>query len=146
MNKKQSGQGLVEVSLGIFLVVIVVWAACMAFRSTIDSVNMQVAAQGAQDLVNAIDPPDIEFPTDNAHLDEHGLSVNMLWESCKSNGGPSVIYHRAADNRLASPCKIGDFWYVFISEGNRAITVIKKEKMKTLEQVLKYLENSGYVP
>lgn len=65
---------------------------------------------------------------------------------CTNNGGTLGTMYNPQTGRNATICKLpdGGFW-VCISEGSRCVTMISKDKMQRIEQVIQYLVNRGYV-
>lgn len=78
------------------------------------------------------------------HAAERAGSLDA-W-GCTNNGGTLGTMYNPQTGRNATICKLpdGSFW-ACISEGSRCVTLISKEKLQRLEQVVQYLRNRGYV-
>lgn len=81
----------------------------------------------------------------SAHAVERHGTAALSAQECKSSTNMK-IFHNAATNRSGIVCLMADgHWGVVITdEVGREITSFVKEKMKTFEQVLKYMRNAGY--
>lgn len=88
------------------------------------------------------------YITVNAHaLDKHGSDVISEASQCFEHNSPTLTMSRSLDKRNASVCFDGTHFHVYITtqEGN-PVTLFTKEKMKTIQQVVQYLCNAGYIP
>lgn len=83
----------------------------------------------------------------NAHaIARHGTAVTTASE-CFDHNTPSLNMIRPSDSRNASVCYDGSQYHVYITaENGDPITIFTKEKMKSLDQVVRYLCNAGYIP
>lgn len=71
----------------------------------------------------------------------HGEESN-LGRECQGKG---TLFFNPTTNRFGNVCMTsGGFFGVWISESGREITSFVKNKMKTWEQINKYMENAGY--
>jgi putative hemolysin len=79
-----------------------------------------------------------------AHATEkHGAAATATI-FCHLNGGDLKKLHNQDTGRNAYLCNVEGKFGVVIEEGDTIITAFLKEKMKSAEQVLRYLQNAGY--
>ena len=89
-----------------------------------------IAAVGAAPLIHA----DVR----------HGVDATAA-RQCLNGKQHTYLFHNAASNRYGTVCEIEGVWGVVITdEFGREITSFLKNKMKTFNQVLKYMRNAGY--
>jgi len=85
----------------------------------------------------------------NSHaLERHGEAVIGSASACFDNANsPRLNFINPTTNRNAQTCFDGDHYYIYVTEANGdPVTMFAKDKMKNIEQVVKYLCNVGYVP
>jgi hypothetical protein len=94
----------------------------------------------------------ISLDLSNSHAAEkHGTGIIAQINQCFDKNGTMVQMIRS-DGRRAEICKMDNGKYaVRILEDNgtggwRMVTEFIKDKMKTLDEVFRYLSNSGYTP
>lgn len=75
--------------------------------------------------------------------EKHGASASAAI-FCHLNGGDIKSLHNDNTGRNAYLCNVEGKFGVVIEEGDTIITAFLKEKMKTAEQVIRYLQNAGY--
>lgn len=136
MIRAQKAQSATEFALGLTFVALLVFAL--------------VALIGRPVPAEASLPP---MDMDNPHPEEkHGMVTNLRINACFDNNGTMMTLMNHTTGRRADLCKLPDGQYgVRISESNgngglRIVSQFLKEKMKMLEDVLRYLSNRGYTP
>ncbi len=82
----------------------------------------------------------------SAHAVEKHGEMAVIVRQCMQKSGPLETWDNPTTGRQASVCQVGDRFGIQIVENGREITSFIKEKLKSLEQVRRYLENSGYFP
>lgn len=98
-------------------------------------------------LIVAIISALIMFALSDVSISVHGVSKHgndaVRARECYENG---VKRFNPATGRTAWACQTsgGDFGVV-IEENGRIVTSFIKEKLRNMEQVLKYLANTGYI-
>ena len=94
--------------------------------------------------------PDMDLS--NPHPGEkHGFVASLQIDACFENNGSMMSFRNHDTGRRADLCKLPDGKFaVRISEdtgsGLRMVTQFIKEKMKDLNEVVRYLGNRGYDP
>jgi len=80
-------------------------------------------------------------------LEKHKTDAEIV-EECLDKNGPIATLTRSSDNRKAIICEVfpGKFGVKIDEESGTNVTAFIKNKLKTLEQVFKYLDNTGYAP
>jgi putative hemolysin len=78
-------------------------------------------------------------------IERHGEAA-VLVADCASQGNILKTMHNPATNRKAQICGLpdGKLGVLITSCDNACITAFVKEKMDTVEKVVKYLQNAGY--
>jgi len=138
MSVKQSGQGLIELTLIVFSVVIVVWAAISLLGPLVTDVMVARAPAAANAMENLVQP--------NDHAIERHGDKAITAANCFNNGG-NIMATRVNPTigRKMKACLLDDKWFIKIEEENGdLVTMFPKEKFRTLEQILRYMTNSGY--
>lgn len=84
-----------------------------------------------------------------SHGETRHISTADSIRRCIANNGPLQVWRNPYTDRKANICQLPDGVfglqiYETFKGAQREITVFAKSKMRTLEQVLKYLQNSGY--
>jgi hypothetical protein len=87
--------------------------------------------------------PQVMATTDHA-VERHGYDVLEIDRVCRS-GGMQETWWNPNTSRTAFVCKIDEKWGIAIYEEGKLVTAFFKDKMRTLQQVWKYLQNAGYV-
>jgi putative hemolysin len=78
-------------------------------------------------------------------LHRHGSSA-ISASYCFSGGGEiRFVRFNPVTGRKAEICEANGSFFVRISQDGQTITMFPKDKMHCLEQVIQYLENTGYV-
>jgi hypothetical protein len=95
------------------------------------------AALGGSAVAATYDP-DHPF---SRHGDDASAVLN-----CLSSRGASAQLHNDWTNRNALVCQLDDgrFGVVIVDEQGRTWTAFIKNKMRSIDQVMKYLSNAGY--
>ena len=92
------------------------------------------------DVVEAIPPP----VSDHA-VEKHGTAA-IKAASCIERPDAHVFFNKDTQ-RFGYACIIGSRWAVaFTTEDGNPITSFFKEKLKSLDQIVRYMDNTGYVP
>jgi len=92
--------------------------------------------------------PDLNRISGHA-IDRHGSAASIV-QKCIDNGGSVQIWFNSDTNRKATICKIeeGKFGvkiHEILENGMEdPVTSFIKEKLKSLEQVMRYMRNRGY--
>jgi len=74
----------------------------------------------------------------------HGAAASEA-QACKQEGASVTMFYNAATGRTGLVCQVNGHWAVVIlDEAGREVTSFVKEKMRTFQQVLKYMRNVGY--
>jgi len=74
----------------------------------------------------------------------HGMDASLA-QVCKGDGQQVFRFYNAASHRSGRVCLVDGVWAVVIlDEAGREVTSFVKNKMKTFQQVLKYMRNAGY--
>src|SRR3989304_2174506 len=75
----------------------------------------------------------------------HGADASVA-QACKGDGTQQVFrFYNEASHRSGRVCQVNGVWAVVIlDEAGREVTSFVKNKMKTFQQVLKYMRNAGY--
>lgn len=83
--------------------------------------------------------------SDPSHaFERHGIEANMARE-CSTGQHALTLFKNPVTGRIAYVCLIDGLWGMHIlDEMGNEVTAFLKNKMKTFEQVLKYMRNSGY--
>lgn len=77
---------------------------------------------------------------------KHGGDYMMVKECMKDPRNVMGIWQNSANGRSATVCQITDNLFgIRISDSEGEITAFVKNKFKTIEQVVRYLENCGYI-
>ena len=77
-------------------------------------------------------------------IDRHGSTAEAV-RQCLTNNNPVVKLHNPTTGRDASICQISTGLFgIMITEGEKEITSFEKEKMNTIDKVIRYLNNAGY--
>jgi len=78
----------------------------------------------------------------------HGPGIVDLADQCLEKHGAVKTMYNQASQRTALVCQMDDGRFIVKIQdaANEVITTFIKEKMKTLEQVVHYLMNRGYLP
>ena len=75
---------------------------------------------------------------------KHGDSA-LTARECLEQKGPVATLNNPVTHRTASVCEVDEGKYaVVVTEGDHEITSFIKDKMRRLEQVIRYLKNAGY--
>jgi putative hemolysin len=136
MLRNEKGQGTSEfvLGLGFFFVLILV---------LISLIGRAVPAEAS------LPPMDMSNP----HPEEkHGLVASIRIDACFENNGSMMQFRNHDTGRRADLCKLPDGKFaVRISEqdgsgGLRMVTQFIKDKMKDINEVVRYLGNRGYDP
>ena len=134
--RNEKGQSLTEVALGLGVVMVLVLLL-------VSMIGKAVPAEAS------LPPMDMSNP----HPEEkHGLVSNLRIDACFQNNGTMMSFRNRDTGRRADLCKLPDGKFaVRISEqseggGLRMVTQFIKEKMKDLNEVVRYLGNRGYDP
>ena len=80
-------------------------------------------------------------------VQRHGEQVVESIDNCFNKNGTMAQFHNPATNRKAEICQMDDGKFALqVREGgtDKVVTKFIKEKMKSFDQVAKYLSNSGY--
>ncbi len=81
----------------------------------------------------------------NVHaLERHGSSVVAAATNCFSNNPTMLRMYNPSTGRNADVCFDGEKFHVHITQKGSPITTFTKDKMKSIEQVARYLINAGY--
>jgi len=73
---------------------------------------------------------------------KHGLDASMARE-CSSR--PELKFYNDYTRRTAYMCTVDGFFGIHIlDENGNEVTAFLKNKMKTVDQVINYMKNSGY--
>lgn len=73
---------------------------------------------------------------------KHGLDASMARE-CSSR--PELKFYNEHTRRTAFMCTVEGFFGIHIlDENGNEVTAFLKNKMKTVDQVINYMKNSGY--
>jgi len=79
----------------------------------------------------------------------HGAIAEEIASRCNPSSGDSILLRmvRPSDQRTALACWFQDLgWVVSIWDPDGSnVSAFRKEKMRTLDQVIRYLTNAGYV-
>lgn len=135
MPRNEKAQSLCEVALGFGVIAVLVLLL-------ISLIGRAVPAEAS------LPPMDLSNP----HPEEkHGLVSNLRIDACFENNGSMMSFRNHDTGRRADLCKLPDGKFaVRISEdtgsGLRMVTQFIKEKMKDLNEVVRYLGNRGYDP
>uniref|UniRef100_A0A6M3XHX1 Uncharacterized protein n=1 Tax=viral metagenome TaxID=1070528 RepID=A0A6M3XHX1_9ZZZZ len=121
----------------LLLIPIVLYMLYLAIAGTVATVAaVEAAPQAAQAVANIVDHA----------MERHGEGA-LIVRNCFSQNGVLTTFHNPATGRKADVCEVGDGLYgLRICETNGdEVTCFLKEKLRTLEQVIRYLKNTGYV-
>ena len=78
-------------------------------------------------------------------VERHGADALSV-RACLDGGPPLETWQNPTTGRQADICQIDNLFGLQISENGKEVTSFVKEKLKTMAQVRKYLENRGYIP
>jgi len=80
-------------------------------------------------------------------IEKHKAEAEIV-EECLDTRGPIAIWTRSSDNRKAIICEVfpGKFGVKIDEQSGKNVTAFIKNKLNRLEQIFKYLENTGYAP
>ncbi len=85
------------------------------------------------------------YITTNTHaLERHGAAVISAATNCFSSNPVVGRMYNPTTGRNADICFDGAQFHVHITQDNKPITTFTKDKMKSLDQVVRYLTNAGY--
>ena len=89
----------------------------------------------------------IVFVLSTHALEKHKTEAEIV-EECLDKNGPIATLTRSSDNRKAIICEVfpGKFGVKIDEESGTNVTAFIKNKFRTLEQVFRYLKNTGYEP
>ena len=74
---------------------------------------------------------------------KHGSEANTARQCL--DGRQATLFVNPTTNRWAVVCQVGEMWgVVILNEAREEITAFVKNKMKTFDQVLRYMKNAGY--
>lgn len=73
----------------------------------------------------------------------HGTSAQLA-QACKGNPG-STLFVNSKTGRTGIVCQVEGKWaVVIVDQWGKEVTSFVKEKMKSFDQVLRYMKNAGY--
>lgn len=75
-------------------------------------------------------------------IERHGETA-IKAASCIEDPNSHIFFNEQT-NRKGYACMIDGRWAVAITENGRKVTAFFKEKLKRLDQVIRYMENTGY--
>ena len=80
-------------------------------------------------------------------IESHGRAVANTVRTCLTNNGTLEVWYNPSTGREARLCQInkGTFGIMIVERG-REVTSFIKNKLHRLDQIYRYLENTGYVP
>ena len=142
MKVKQPGQGVVEFGLVILLIAVMTWAVISLLGPIASDVSQRMIARApaaAEALDNLIKPS-------NHAIEQHGEKA-LTAANCFNNGGTIQAEKiNPTTGRKMSACQLFGKWFVRIQEANGdPVTMFPKERLSTLEQIIQYMTNTGYI-
>jgi putative hemolysin len=126
-------------ALGGLTLLLLVVALAIAGIGLAQSIGLAAAALPAMDLSNG-------HP-----VEKHGAGLNAAITQCFDQNGSMMSFINRETGRRADLCQMPDGKFALrISErtngGWRMVTQFLKEKLRTLNDVVRYLGNTGYDP
>lgn len=99
-------------------------------------------------LLLAVIGATIYFASSAHAIERHGEIADLVEESCRRTGGLTQFLNPTTKRVAIVTCVVVDGEEKFgvgIYEKGKNVTAFLKDKMKTLDQVVQYLKNAGYV-
>ena len=89
-----------------------------------------------------------EIDLSMSHGEEKHGSAAVQVRDCLNKTGPVMQWKNPNSRNTARVCQLEDGRYgmQIVNEEGKEITAFVKDKMKTIDQVIKYLRNTGYEP
>ena len=108
-----------------------------------DTIPLEEVLRNNPDLLK--DYPEL---ADTAHAEaQHGVGIVDVVDNCLKSRGAIKTMYNPVKGRTARVCleEGGRFIVKIVEQNGDLVTAFFKEKMKTLDQVIRYLSNRGYV-
>jgi hypothetical protein len=115
------------------------------FLAVTGQISLEEFSGGIKSIHDDISKP-VSLSSTNNHADlKHGLEAQEV-RDCLDKFGPLHIFFKPETQRFAEICLISNYKFgIRITEENGdEVTAFIKNRMSTLKQVGKYLENCGY--
>jgi hypothetical protein len=135
---------MIEFAFKGFAFLVILALAFGGFLAATGQISLEEFNAGIKSIHDELENP-IVFSSNN-HADlKHGLEAQEV-RDCLDNFGPLHIFFKPETQRFAEICLISNFRFgIRITEENGdEVTAFVKNKMSSLKQIGRYLENCGY--
>ena len=126
-------------------ILLVLALALGGFLAATGQISLEEFDAGIKSIHDELQNP-IVFSSNNNHADEkHGSEAQEV-RDCIDNIGPLHSFFNPNTGRFADVCLISNYRFgiKITEETGEEVTAFIKNKMTTIKQVLRYIENCGY--